>query len=426
MSSGSVKKPFSFGYGAIPLMVLLPPLVYYMWWCMINHDGAMVVPGWDFVKSLPAPTLKSVLMYGGWFGFHALLQIYAPGEWVHGTPLKDGRRLKYKMNGWFTWWATWVVIAAIIGIGAATGGRAGALGIATVLYDEFGPLMSTVNIFTFVFVVYLYIEGKRRPDDGEAVQSGNPAYDYFMGTSLNPRLGLFDWKLFCEARPGLIGWVAINLSLMAKQYEVHGTVSAPMLMVVFFHGWYIADYYLHEEAILTTWDIKHENFGWMLCWGDLVWVPFTYTLQALYLLRHPDALPSWAIGFVVVLNFAGFCIFRGTNIQKHYFRKDPDKPLRWWGVMPEYIETSTGSRLLTNGFWGWARHLNYLGDLMMALAWCLTCGFDHLLPYFYIIYFTILLVHRERRDHMACAEKYGEDWEAYCAKVKWRILPGVY
>ena len=41
-------------------------------------------------------------------------------------------------------------------------------------------------------------------------------------------------------------------------------------------------------------------------------------------------------------------------------------------------------------------------------------------------YFTILLVHRERRDHVTCAEKYGSDWDTYCAKVKWRIFPGIY
>ena len=69
--------------------------------------------------------------------------------------------------------------------------------------------------------------------------------------------------------------------------------------------WYVADYFYHEEAILTTWDIKHENFGWMLCWGDLVWVPFTYTLQALYLVHHPHGMPAWAVAGVVALFLAG-------------------------------------------------------------------------------------------------------------------------
>jgi protein-S-isoprenylcysteine O-methyltransferase Ste14 len=73
-----------------------------------------------------------------------------------------------------------------------------------------------------------------------------------------------------------------------------------------------------------------------------------------------------------------------------------------------------------------ARHVNYLGDLLMGLAWCLPCLFDSIVPYFYIIYFLILLIHRERRDHAQCLRKYGASWEEYCARVRYRILPGVY
>src|SRR5204862_5184686 len=117
----------------------------------------------------------------------------------------------------------------------------------TIAYDQFGPLLTTVNIFAFVFSFFLYLRG------------GNGFYDYFIGTELNPRIGDFDLKLFCEARPGLILWVLINFSFAAKQYQLHGTVTIPMILVCAFHFLYIADYYYHEEAILTTWDIKHEN-----------------------------------------------------------------------------------------------------------------------------------------------------------------------
>ena len=34
-----------------------------------------------------------------------------------------------------------------------------------------------------------------------------------------------------------------------------------------------------ERAILTTMDITTDGFGFMLAFGDLAWVPFTYTLQ---------------------------------------------------------------------------------------------------------------------------------------------------
>src|SRR5206468_1240467 len=147
----------------------------------------------------------------------------------------------------------------------------------------------------------------------------------------------------------------------------HGTVTTAMLLVNAFQFLYIADYFWHEEAILTTWDIKHEKFGWMLAWGDLVWVPFTYTIQAYYLVDHTHALSPAAAAGIVALNMAGYAIFRASNIQKHRFRRDPTRPV--WGRPPEYIRTAVGSLLLTSGWWGIARHLNYLGDLAIALAW---------------------------------------------------------
>lgn len=48
------------------------------------------------------------------------------------------------------------------------------------------------------------------------------------------------------------------------------------------------------------------------------------------------------------------------------------------------------------------------------------------LPYFYPVYFTILLVHREMRDSEHCAQKYKASWDRYCERVKYRICPLVY
>jgi delta14-sterol reductase len=126
----------------------------------------------------------------------------------------------------------------------------------------------------------------------------------------------------------------------------------------------------------------------------------------------------------VLVNATGFYLFRAVNLQKHKFRTDPEYLI--WGKKPEFIQTKQGNKLLVSGFWGWSRHFNYVGDIMMALAWCLPCLFDSPLPYFYVVYFTILLVHRQRRDDTKCALKYGEDWEKYRGRVPWRILPGIY
>lgn len=61
----------------------------------------------------------------------------------------------------------------------------------------------------------------------------------------------------------------------------------------------------------------------------------------------------------------------------------------------------------------------------MGLSWCMLTGFSSPVPYFYSIYFGILLVHRAYRDDHNCAIKYGADWNAYKSKVPSLFIPGL-
>jgi len=47
------------------------------------------------------------------------------------------------------------------------------------------------------------------------------------------------------------------------------------------------------------------------------------------------------------------------------------------------------------------------------------------MPFFYVIFLTILLVHRAFRDDEKCSKKYGRHWEEYCKAVPYKIIPGV-
>jgi protein-S-isoprenylcysteine O-methyltransferase Ste14 len=406
------------GWAQAAMLIALPPLVYYLWICVHFHDGALVLPRSlaelrRLLSLVPGPTATAALLYGGWIALQALLQIYAPGRTKEGAPLPDGTRLPYRLNGWA---ALLITLALSVGL-VRTG-----LVPATLLADQLGPLLTVANLFTFGLSLYVYLLGRRQERDGAPPR---PIHDYVMGSALNPRDGAFDWKFFCESRPGLMLWLLIDLSLLFKQQALIGRVTTPMILVCAFQVLYVIDYFYHEEAILTTWDIRHERFGWMLCWGSLVWVPFTYTLQAQYLLAHTHDLPAWATVGIVALNLLGFYLFRAANLQKHRFRSDPEGAIIW-GKKAEAMRTAQGSLLLTSGLWGLARHMNYTGDLIMGLAWCLPCLFAHPLPYFYFIYFAALLIHRERRDHDRCQARYGADWDAYCSKVRYRMIPGVY
>eukprot|EP00660_Eupelagonema_oceanica_P001209 gene1209-22449_t len=63
-------------------------------------------------------------------------------------------------------------------------------------------------------------------------------------------------------------------------------------------------------------DITTDGFGYMLAFGDLAWVPFTYGLQARYLVDHDPGLPVWALGGIAALGLCGYRAFRGSNGEK--------------------------------------------------------------------------------------------------------------
>lgn len=81
-----------------------------------------------------------------------------------------------------------------------------------------------------------------------------------------------------------------------------------------------------------------------------------------------------------------------------------------------------GGKLLISGFWGIGRHMNYTGDLIMAIAYCLPCG-NQLEGYTYAIYLFILLTHRAYRDDTKCRKKYAGLWKEYTSKVRYVFLP---
>jgi hypothetical protein len=62
---------------------------------------------------------------------------------------------------------------------------------------------------------------------------------------------------------------------------------------------------LHTHACLQTMDITTDGFGYMLCFGDLAWVPFTYSFQARYLADRPTHLSLAAAAAILALKLVG-------------------------------------------------------------------------------------------------------------------------
>ncbi|XP_013871901.1 delta(14)-sterol reductase TM7SF2 [Austrofundulus limnaeus] len=401
--------------GAVFIPILLPLTVLFLIGTSRSPEASVFQwpPQLPSTEQLWDPLAPVVLL--GWIGLQAILYLMPFGKVSEGLMLRDGTRLKYSINGFHSLCISTVLLMLLLGLEAPLG----------YLFELLLPLAASAISVSFLFSVYLYIRSFWAPSHALALggNTGNPLYDFFIGRELNPRIGNFDLKYFCELRPGLIGWVVINLGMLMEEVELRGSPSLAMILVNCFQLLYVADALWNEEAVLTTMDIVHDGFGFMLVFGDLAWVPFTYSLQAAFLVKHPQILSLFKAAAIVALNGVGYYIFRKSNSQKNQFRREPTHP-SVAGL--ETIATATGKRLLVSGWWGLVRHPNYLGDLLMALAWSLPCGFSHILPYFYVIYFTILLIHRDARDERQCRAKYGLAWDTYCRRVPYRIFPYIY
>lgn len=342
----------------------------------------------------------------------------------------------------------------------------------TFIWDNYVQVLTANLLIASVIAVFVYVRsfsvpapGKPNPEFRELApggHTGNPLYDFFIGRELNPRVQLpipfisntsrtLDIKVFMEMRPGLLGWMLLNLSNIAHQYRTYGYVTDSIVLVTVFQGFYVLDGLYNEPGILTMMDIIMDGFGYMLSFGDLVWVPFLYNFQTRYLATFPLELGLKGLALSLGVTAIGYHIFRSANNQKNDFRTNPSdgrvKHLK-------YIQTAKGSKLITSGWWGSARHINYLGDWVMSWGYCLPTGIagyaivEHMsstgdvsrqavqtpetrawgmvFTYFYMIYFGVLLIHRERRDEEKCKRKYGADWDRYTSMVRSRIIPGIY
>nr|KAJ3420765.1 hypothetical protein HK105_005274 [Polyrhizophydium stewartii] len=363
-----------------------------------------------------------------WFGLHMVLPLVLGGKVAKGSPLRNGQTLSYPINGF----RALVVVAAAMLLHTRQQGLDRLVWIA----DHSLQLFTAAATLATSLAVSLYVSsfrGTERLADGSrgpvllstTGNSGYPIYDFWMGRELNPRVlwGSIDLKYLCELRPGLIGWCLLNAAFAAKEYTTTGAVSPAMIAVCVFQGYYVIDALWNEEAILTTMDITTDGFGFMLAYGDLAWVPFSYTVQARFLIMFPQQLSPAYLALICTINLIGIWIFRSSNGEKNDFRTNPDGP----SVKHlKYMETKSGRKLLVSGWWGAARKINYTGDWLMALAWSLPCGFSSIVPYFYPIYFAVLLIHRSQRDDMACRLKYGADWDEYRKRVPYVFIPYVY
>ncbi|GMN39346.1 hypothetical protein TIFTF001_008567 [Ficus carica] len=361
-----------------------------------------LIPSWTSFYDLSFSLVSlwfpdQVCILAVFFIYLAIFGSFLPGKLVPGVVLQDGTRLHYRCNGLLSL----LLLVMVLGIAA----KMDVVSL-TAISDRGLDLLSTTFLFSFLVTLVLYATGCNSRNQGSSLKphvTGNLIHDWWFGIQLNPQFLGIDLKFFF-VRAGMMGWLLINLSILARSIQ-DATLNSSMILYQFFSAFYILDYFVNEEYMTSTWDIIAESLGFMLGW---------------WLLQNKVELTTASIIANCFVFIIGYLVFRGANKQKHVFKKNPKALI--WGKPPKVV----GEKLLASGYWGIARHCNYLGDLLLALSFSLPCGISSPVPYFYPIYLLTLLIWRERRDEARCAEKYREIWAEYRRLVPWRILPYVY
>ena len=351
------------------------------------------------------------------FAAFFLAQMVLPGRWVPGYVVDPatGEPRRYRLNGILVF-----ALALVVWAFELTGMPRDWFYRSSVYAVAGGTVFAT--IFTLI-AVYSHPKREKR----------NFILDLWDGRvrELSFFGDRFDVKMYFYVVGGTM--FSLNaLSGAVYHYERFGADSNPgVFLYAAFFTFYILDYFVFERVQLYTYDLIHEGLGFKLFWGGLIVYGWLFILPLWGMAAHPDPgfSPAWTnvwlIGTTGLFLF-GWGISRGANLQKYTFKRWPER--KFLGLVePRYIEAGE-RRILCSGLWGVARHFNYMGEGFLALSIALVFGYPgNPWAWTYFAFIVSMFVWRQVVDDRQCAEKYGpEKWEEYRARVKYRIVPGVY
>jgi delta14-sterol reductase len=250
--------------------------------------------------------------------------------------------------------------------------------------------------------------------------------DFWFGRVKDSQLkdGLIDAKMWLY----LIGAVMLQLNVLS--YAAYHIMNVENINYGFLLGcamlaWFCFDYLIFEKIHLWTYDFIAERVGFKLGFGCLTFYPYFYSVSLWFTAHLPNpGHPAWLTVLSGALFLCGWVLTRGANMQKYFFKITPGRKFLW--IKPEVISDGKLS-LLANGFWGSSRHINYLGEILQAIAVALVLGYPGIwMVWLYPAYYIGLMLTRQADDDKVCKAKYGELWDQYTKKVKYKIIPFIY
>ncbi|BET00784.1 7-dehydrocholesterol reductase [Nesidiocoris tenuis] len=351
----------------------------------------------------------------------AFIWLKIPGQTTKGPPSPTGFVPVYKDNGLSYYFAT---MAGVLALELTTSFQPSSR-----IYELMPQILGTLNVIALTLCFYLFL----CPSDDPEGDSGLPGlYVFYRGRNFHPTILGVDVKQLTNCRIGLMAWQVLVWAFFMVSIDRNGFSLAAFTTFVLQTA-YLIKFFYWEGGYFHTIDIILDRAGYYICWGCLVWVPCFYTFTSYYLVHNEPVMGNAAAACILAVGLASIYLNYTVDAQKQEFRESEGK-CKIWGRPAEYITAfyvdhsgaKRKSLLLTSGFWGEARHLNYDFELALTLCWCLPGWGLGPGPFFYFIFLFGLLVHRVFRDEEKCKQKYGLYFDVYCKVVPYRMIPGIF
>ncbi|EGT49166.1 hypothetical protein CAEBREN_14595 [Caenorhabditis brenneri] len=409
----------------LALLVLVPPATFFIFYSISMHTGLFVPTitalffRFPFVLQCIPPLWDTV----AWkFSIvHCAIQLIF--YWVlphdHALVMSSAGDQLREINSFFSC----ILTCLLYVLGASAGIYKGDL-----VYIHFN---SIILIFAILAVViWAALIASYHFGTGNSVTT---ITEFWFGIENHPKVLDIDLKSFIRTRFTFVIWPLFVISALYFHKITYGKISTSLICASSVQLLYIFQFHWNEDLYLNSLDSKRCDCGFYRLWADFVLGPIIYTSPIAVLAATNRSVGLISNGLFCITAVGAMIFTSKCDRQKYEFRKSKGS-LKVGGVDPFFISakyrTDSGETnanlLLGSGHWGVCRHPNYTSEAISFLAFSAFQGFPSVLAHLPAIFVSLFLLVRAFTDENRCLIKYGQYWAQYCAKVKYRFLPGVF
>ncbi|CAH4038027.1 unnamed protein product [Pieris brassicae] len=430
VSLAQVNNKFEFGgvFGAIALMFIIPLIAFgILSSCtkMCYHNIHLDLTEFKNTIWLTVPSLEIILVQN-------ILQAGIHMLPVFGSKQVDGVGKKFCFNALFASIVTQIILFSL--------NFYKIFNINTILESHL-QLGVVSFLIALVLSVFLYLKAINM-NENDLNPYGNSKYaiyNFFIGREVYPQIKKFNIKLWTYRVCNITTLTLLVLILKESFYvevknlenisltnyqEILSKVQYRPTLAVFtlMQIMYALYFVICEYKVISTFYWQYEGLGYMQLTATALY-PFYFTSISKYVADSGLSLRTNTLIAATALFLFGFVFMYTSNDIKYRFRKNPLDPTT---VHLDSMPTFHGKKILLSNLWGFVRHPNYLGDIIMHLALALpgilssrpVAALPALLP-------IVVLIHRAWRDHCRCRRRYGAAWQRYCNRVPSLLLPKI-